>query len=348
MSIFKRGAPGVEWTQDDESTLPLRSVQPAESFPTQCAQCQGEIGWDGYCSQCGHKAKSVRDHFEFDTFAWVAGVCDIGLVHARNEDAMALHASETRAALVVCDGVTTSEDSDVASLAGARAACDVVWASNPQGTGTPSSRAAALEALLTKAVERANQAVIDATNQDSLNAAASTIAIAVIGQDEIACATLGDSRVYWLPDAGEPLQVTKDHSLAQDEMDLGVPRLEAESSAGAHTITGWLGRDAIDLVPHSAVLPRDEDGWLLVCSDGLWNYASEASALRDVVDRFRGDDSSAWSLADQLVAWANEQGGHDNITAMCARLLTSQGSAPLEPEMVDEDCEGANEEPEAV
>ena len=50
--------------------------------------------------------------------------------------------------LVVCDGVSTSIDSDVASLAGARAARDVLVAQQPAGLGTPASRAAAIAAAL--------------------------------------------------------------------------------------------------------------------------------------------------------------------------------------------------------
>ncbi len=68
-------------------------------------------------------------------------------------------------------------------------------------------------------------------------------------------------------------------------------------------------------------LEVDGPGWLLLCSDGLWNYCSEPAAMRDVV---------AWSLAQAggeplatasaLVDWANAQGGHDNITVVLARL----------------------------
>ena len=59
---------------------------------------------------------------------------------------------------------------------------------------------------------------------------------------------VGDSRVYWLPDAAdEPArQLGRDDSFAQEQMAAGVPRQEAETGPHAHSITRWLGRDAPD------------------------------------------------------------------------------------------------------
>jgi serine/threonine protein phosphatase PrpC len=65
------------------------------------------------------KASNGRDHVVEQPAPRVAGVSDKGIVHPRNEDAAALAADPDTgwAALVVCDGVTTATDSDVASLA---------------------------------------------------------------------------------------------------------------------------------------------------------------------------------------------------------------------------------------
>jgi serine/threonine protein phosphatase PrpC len=68
-------------------------------------------------------------------------------------------------------------------------------------------------------------------------------------------------------------------------------------------------------------------GWLLVCSDGLWNYCSGASDLAVLVAQHTSTDPTV--LAEFLVAWANEQGGHDNITAALARVDRVQN--PVSP-----------------
>jgi len=346
MTFFNRGAPGVEWNDSADVTAPLRPPEASAPYPTACVACGGELGIDGYCQQCGQKARSLREHYEVAPADWVGGVCDIGLAHGRNEDALAVRAEGVRAVIVVCDGVTTSDDSDVASMAAATTVCDMLWTNDPQGTGTPSSRNAAIQALLTAAVEQANDAVIDSTDPGSTNSAATTIAIAVVDGVSIYCANLGDSRIYWLPDGADPVQLTKDHSLAQDGIDSGTGRAEAESSIFAHTITKWLGRDAVDLEPYLATCPLDAPGWLIACSDGLWNYVSEASAVRDLVTGFVSEDTCGVGLASSLAAWANEQGGHDNITVACARCVPqNQAPSPTPSPDVDEnDPTGSDKE----
>ena len=71
--------------------------------------------------------------------------------------------------------------------------------------------------------------------------------------------------------------------VAQFRISAGVPRAEAESGPQAHAITKWLGRDSVDFVPRTGSISVTSTGWLLVCSDGLWNYASEAGDLQALV-----------------------------------------------------------------
>ena len=80
-----------------------------------CLQCGGKVDDDGYCTQCGTKAPSPRDHFEERPAPWVAGVCDRGIRHYRNEDAMAMAVDGPRVVLVVCDGVSNTVDSHIGS-----------------------------------------------------------------------------------------------------------------------------------------------------------------------------------------------------------------------------------------
>ena len=58
---------------------------------------------------------------------------------------------------------------------------------------------------------------------------------------------------------------------------------------------------------------------LLVCSDGLWNYAPSDADIYDLAFG-GGDDEPSLARAERLVAFANEQGGHDNITVAIADL----------------------------
>lgn len=290
----------------------------AEAQPRSCTQCGGTIDADGYCQICGAKAPDPRDHSESAPAEWLAGVCDRGIQHTRNEDAQALWVSPggERAVLVVCDGVSSSAEADVASTAGAERACQVLA---DRAIGSDEGIA---ETLVAAAAE-ANAAIAAATTGGGVSAGSATFAAAVVTPDAIHYGSLGDSRVYWL--GQEQLLLTRDDSMAQEFIEQGMPRAEAEAMPKAHAITRWLGSDALDVIPRTGVLRPTGEGWLLVCSDGLWNYASEPEALAEQVTAAASVDPSPLAVARALVAWANAQGGQDNVTVALARYPVRLG-----------------------
>jgi len=308
---------------------------PAATAP--CRSCGGIVAADGYCEQCGALAVSERDHWSELPAPHVGGVCDRGRRHARNEDAMALHADGDVAVLVVCDGVSSAPDSDLASLAAARAARDLLAAGRPSGTAADAERSAAWSTLLVDSAAAADAAIRGAVGDraERTEPPSCTFVAAVVDGPLVVTGWLGDSRTYWLPDGGTPRQLTADDSGANELIARGIPRAQAESSPTAHAITRWLGPDAPDVVPQTTATRIDGAGWVLVCSDGLWNYCSEAADLdalvRDVETR---TGSAPEAVAAELVTWANAQGGHDNITVALARLAGDNlqaeptGSAP--------------------
>jgi serine/threonine protein phosphatase PrpC len=328
--------------------------------PQPCVHCAGVVGDDGYCTTCGTKALTPRDHWDERPATWIAGVCDKGIVHTRNEDAMSLGTfGEEGAVIVVCDGVTSAPDSDQASLAAARIACaSIIAAVTPRpapagaaatpGTPpapvavqrTPGDDVAFHRTLLQLAAAQANGAAVAVARKlgDPAEAPSCTFVAAVVipadaesvdAKSATAAATIvaawcGDSRAYWLPDSGGDVQLTIDHSLGTEMINAGRSREEAEADPTFHTITRWLGADSADPTAEIATCPVESDGWLLVCSDGLWNYASTPAAMRAAMVLAAGElplaAADPLALADALVRFANEQGGHDNITAALARV----------------------------
>ncbi len=315
-------APAAEAPSTQTRRLGARVSQLAD-----CPVCGGNVGADGYCQTCGAKAPSPREHFSAAPAPWVGGVCDRGLKHHRNEDAMALWAEGDRAVLVVCDGVSTSIDSDVAALAAAEKARDVLVLLSSEGVAGAESRDVAMARALVTATAEANQAVVATTAPDSTNAASATFAAAVVIGDRVHFANLGDSRVYLLCDT-ERVLLSVDDSMAQAFITEGMPRAEAEALPRAHAITKWLGRDAVDTVPRTGVRQVPGPGWLLVCSDGLWNYASAPDELAVQVDAAAAGTTDPVEIARRLVVWANGQGGHDNITVALARVGATPANAP--------------------
>jgi len=304
-------APGPDAPSAQTRRLGVRASEQAR-----CSACGGTIGSDGYCQTCGAKAPSPRDHFSASPADWVGGVCDRGVQHYRNEDALALWADGDRAVLVVCDGVSTSVDSDVAALAGAERARDVLAGRAALGQDASDE---VLAQALAEAVAQANQAVIGTTAADSTNAASATFAAAVVVGNRVHYANLGDSRVYLLGPA-QRLLLSLDDSMAQAFIAEGMPRAEAEALPRAHAITKWLGRDAVDTTPRTGVQEVTGPGWVLVCSDGLWNYASGPDELAAQLDAALATTSDPVAAAQLLVEWANAQGGHDNVTVALARV----------------------------
>lgn len=335
----------------------------------QCTECGGQVDPDGYCGQCGSPAPAPRDHWLERPAPWVAAMCDRGVRHPHNEDAVAVAAGPVPgsfAALVVCDGVSSSTGSDVASLAAVRAARDVLVAAavpEPQrggarvesatlaavavpaqpgvpggadgagpGTdglapaGSPSgsvqARAGVLAARLVEAGLQANAAVVASAGEPpGPNPPSCTFAAAVVEGPLLVAGWVGDSRVYWLPDTGRAVQVSSDDSWAGEAIAAGIPREDAERAPQAHAITRWFGIDAPDPRAHTIAHRLDGSGWVLVCSDGLWNYCSLAAQLQGlVVLTVQRTGSDPAVLASELVAWAKQQGGHDNITVALARV----------------------------
>jgi serine/threonine protein phosphatase PrpC len=195
--------------------------------------------------------------------------------------------------------------------------------------GTPDSRLSAVTRVFADAVSAANDAVVAITPEGSEHPPSATFVAAIVEGSVLSYANVGDSRAYWLPDGGQGVQLTVDDSAAQLQMEAGMSRLEAEAGPQGHAITRWLGRDAPDLAPRVGEVTVDVPGWVLVCSDGLWNYASEPDALVAQITAAATSDPAALAVA--LTEFANARGGQDNITVALARIAGQNAGAPADP-----------------
>ncbi|MDF3291260.1 protein phosphatase 2C domain-containing protein [Streptomyces silvisoli] len=319
-------APGVvprAGATDPREVLLAEGGSPARM----CVACgTGSVDPDGYCEHCGHAQPRERDHMEQE-LPGVAAVTDRGLRHHRNEDAFALSAvalpdGGSAVVAVVCDGVSSAARPDEASAAAARAANASLRVSL---TGGAAPREAMHEALLT-AAESVNALANDHDPDPAANAPACTCVSAVTTGDLLTVGWIGDSRAYWIPDdrMGErPARLTEDDSWAARMVEAGLmSEAEAYADVRAHAITGWLGADAVELDPHTASFQPDRPGVVVVCTDGLWNYAESAAELAAVVPVDARDHPLR--CAQTLVGVALDGGGHDNITVAVLPFPTPQ------------------------
>ncbi|HEX5567958.1 MAG TPA: PP2C family serine/threonine-protein phosphatase, partial [Streptomyces sp.] len=276
---------------------------------------------------CGHVQPRERDHLE-RSLEEVAVVSDRGLRHHRNEDAFAVSATalpdgSPAAVAVVCDGVSSATRPDEASAAAAEAACASVDAALPRGVHP---ERAMYDALL--AASDAVNALASEDDDPDRNAPACTIVSAVVAGGVLTVGWIGDSRAYWVPEdrSAPAARLTEDDSWAAQMVAAGLlGEAEAYADPRAHAITGWLGADAYELVPHTASFTPDRPGVVVVCTDGLWNYAESAEQMAAVLPA----DARAQPLrcARHLVGHALDSGGHDNVTVAVVPFPVPPGRA---------------------
>lgn len=298
---------------------PAATAAPAGAAPV-CVACRaGRVDDDGYCENCGHAQPRERDHMEQECGP-LAAVSDRGLRHHRNEDAFAvghttLPDGTPASVAIVCDGVSSATRPDEASLAASRAAGQALLAALPLGTHPQQAMHDAIVAAAHAVNALADEPAAAREHAPHTNAPACTLVGAVVTAGLLVVGWVGDSRVYWVPvdRAAPPARLTEDDSWAAQMVAAGLMNeAEAYADERAHAITGWLGADAYELEPHTASFKPDRPGVVVVCTDGLWNYAEAAEEMAEIVPL----DAVARPLhsARVLVGHALDGGGHDNVT----------------------------------
>lgn len=246
--------------------------------------------------------------FELE-FAWRT---DRGRVRARNEDAVAVDAD--CGLVVVADGVGGSSAGDVAS----RLAADTIAERFRRQTSVRSEPEKA-RLFVEAAVEEANISIWRQSKEQSQCAGmGTTVVVGSIGWDWLACAHVGDSRIYRLR-ADHFEQLSRDHSFIQEVIDQGffTSREDARRyGIGENILTRALGSSP-GVGVSSDVLELAPDDLFLFCTDGLSGMVPE-EWLRQIL--MAVGENSLESAADALIRLANERGGNDNITLALLRV----------------------------
>lgn len=224
-----------------------------------------------------------------------------------NEDAMGYAAIGGTLVAVVCDGMGGHAGGQIASRTAVAQILQGLAAASPE---RPSAE------RLHEALVQASAAVYriggDAPAQQRPGA---TCVALWLHADSLELAHVGDSRCYrWRNGKLEPL--TLDHSVIQAWIQAGrVPKEQAHLHPDAHRITRALGIEPkvdVELRPSEALVVGDR---YLLCSDGLTDLVLETD-----LTAMLGRGVPLPQLADELVALANQRGGHDNITVLLLQI----------------------------
>jgi protein phosphatase len=232
---------------------------------------------------------------------------DTGRQRNANEDAYFARAP----LFAVADGMGGAQAGEVASRLAAESFEPV-----QRGEEAP-------EAYLRAIARTANARIHRLAQTDSSRSGmGTTLTAAMVEDDEVSFAHVGDSRAYVFRD-GELKLLTSDHSLVEELRRQGrLTSEQAEDHPQRSIITRALGPDREVEVDTMTYQARPGDVYLL-CSDGLTTMVRE--------DRIAAILSSARNLDEavsRLVGEANEAGGRDNITVVAFRL--DEAEAPTE------------------
>lgn len=251
----------------------------------------------------------------------IALATDPGLLRPCNEDAVLAHPLPSgRSLIAVADGMGGHSLGDVASWL----AVNALAASLEEAMRA--DHAAASEELK-KAVLRANEIVLKEallTSSDMGTTLTGAILTPEDGAPLAVVANVGDSRAY-LISPGSIRQITADHSVAAKLVSLGRIRPEElKSHPQSHVLYRSVGAE--ECTPDIFVEECAPEDLILLCTDGLWNEL-EDTEIHDIIIA----SGSPGGACEGLIRAARERGGHDNISAIIARMPSGDREREVTP-----------------
>lgn len=234
------------------------------------------------------------------------GKTDVGRVRSNNEDTFMLNPEMVYC--LVADGMGGAAAGEMASQIFAQTTSDLFDKNKPTSEQE-------LVARVQEAFRDANDRILDHVGKypehRGMGCTAELLAFTETG---FVIGHMGDSRTYRLRE-GTLKQLTKDHSLVQDQLDQG---LITEEQARSHRMRNIILR-AVGVRPSPALDtlrgPIFSGDLFLLCSDGLTDLIEDREIVKVLLS-----DSEIASKAAQLVEMANSAGGKDNITVVLAKI----------------------------
>ncbi len=242
-----------------------------------------------------------------------------GLERSHNEDALFVMQgnSEGDSSLpnfglfIVADGMGGHQSGEVASAISIRKVAHQITQETILHLfdDENSSEIPPIQDMVRNALEVANDAVVE-----MVPGGGTTLTVALLLGNYLTIGHVGDSRVYVISDNGSQV-VTRDHSLVERLKELGqLSEDEAATHPQRNVLYRAIGQGAnleVDVVSH----PIPANGYMLLCSDGLWGVVPDEDILSIILD-----SSHPQVACEQLVQAANAGGGPDNITAVLVQF----------------------------
>ena len=248
----------------------------------------------------------------------IASCTDPGMVRAHNEDSIA--SDGEKGLVVLADGMGGYNAGEVASgMATTVIITELQQLLEKQALYETDASSGQLTAhrLLHEQIAKANTSIYQAAqSQPQYAGMGTTLVVALFYDNKMTVAHIGDSRLYRM--RGDELrQITKDHSLLQEQIDSGVitPQ-QARQSQNKNLVTRALGIDPL-VEPEIHDHDTQPGDIYLLCSDGLCDMVGD----EDIGLALQTLSSNLKLCAQHLVQTANDNGGRDNISVILVRVL---------------------------
>ncbi|MCQ2819863.1 MAG: protein phosphatase 2C domain-containing protein, partial [archaeon] len=180
------------------------------------------------------------------------------------------------------------------------------------------------------AYNKINTEMLQKMTENNIGTTASTVLVTTSQEDpkgrEIHCGNVGDSKIYLLQKNGNCILMSKDHN-CQDAKE--VERIKSKGGMvfngrvfGSLMLTRSLGDKEMKqygVISEPYVSNKkitDEDNYIVIASDGIWDVIKE----EDLSIYAQEDDMGAEALAKRLVLMALERGTTDNISCIAVKL----------------------------
>ncbi len=228
-----------------------------------------------------------------------------------NEDALFADANEYRGLFIVADGMGGHAAGEVAS----RMSIELVAADLADLNDLGSEEA---HRRMAEALQMANRLVFQRTMREvEKTGMGSTASALLISDTSYLIGHVGDSRIYLVRD-GKMEQLTRDHSLVQEQVDAGLITAEqARHHPQSNVITCCIGMSG-DIEPDVMTGETRVGDVFLLASDGLTGMVEDKRLFQLLQSR-----ASPERIVNAMISDANNNGGIDNITAIVVKVITA-------------------------
>ncbi len=224
---------------------------------------------------------------------------DIGRVRDNNEDSYLNFSGENFNLFIICDGMGGHSAGEIASkMASEIVSNEIIKNFNPNEI---------FDTIAHSVKVAHNKIFEESQNNENYTGMGTTLILALIHNDTLYYANVGDSRLY-LYHNQELKQITKDHSFVQELLDSGAITEEESKFYPKNRITSALGT-SINYKIDIDRLKLNKKDYLLLTSDGLTDMIDDSDILDVLKNEYEVDES-----CEILQYMANSTGGKDNIT----------------------------------